>query len=840
VKPSNIAAFWWIRVRRRLLQEALAVVGIAIGVALLTSALVANASLVGSFDRTMRSVVGDAKFQVTARGGHMEQDVAGQIAHLKYVASAAPVLESRVVVGGPRGHRSLMLLGLTADYRGLNSRITEQFSAAYLEKQQAVGVPTPIAQELGLALGEEVEISANGRRTTAPLGTLLQRDQIDDLVESPIVLAPLTFAQRLVGAPGEITRVFVRPEPGREADVERELRQLTGTRFDVRPADFEAALFRSASAPSSQSTAMFAVFSAMVGFLFAFSAVLLTVPARRSFLMDLIKEGYGTATATAVMLFDALALGVLASLLGVIVGDRVSRHLFGEVPSFLSMAFTFGTRRIVTPDAIVLAVAGGIVASCVAVLVPTASAIRQARLGPLGPGSVRRLDGGHERWLMPALGAILLAGGIAVIVIAPASTAVAIAGLISLTLAMLLLLPVLLAGAVAGLETATASVRSVVPYIATEDIRSARTRVRALAVCATGMVAVFASVALQGSHGDLQRGLDSTAGGLAGAAPVWLVTPGSTNLLATEPFTPPPLRALPPGIASIEPYRGGFLDLKDRRVWVFGTPRSSPVPIPRGQTDVPDPDLDRRLRAGGWAVVSEAVARENGWKVGRLFTLPAPRPTSFRLAAVATNMGWPPGAIVINARDFASAWGSDAISALNVTPDPGVDARAAGTALRTALGGDSNLTVKTAAARWDELNAGSRQGLAALTRIAWMVNVSAILAMAVAMAGLIWQRRPAIAHFKREGYGTKRAWRGILLQAALLTGTGCAAGAAFGLLGQRLLSRALSRVTGFPVADTIAWSTAAVMTAVITTAAVVVVGGFGYLIARVDPADTRG
>ncbi|MDW5593470.1 FtsX-like permease family protein [Conexibacter stalactiti] len=837
MKPSNIAAYWWLRVSRRLRQEVLAIFGIAIGVALLFSALVANASLVGSFDATMRAVVGEATFQVTARGGTLSDALAREIPTVPGVAAAAPVLDSRVVALGPEGERPLMLLGVTGDFRGLNSRITERLSADYLEQQRAIGLPSPLANDLGLTLGATVQILVNGKRAAAPLGTQLDEEQIGDLVNTPIVLAPLAYAQELLDKPGLITRVFVRAEAGHADDVKRRLEMLGGAQLEVRAADSEAALFRSASAPSSQSTAMFAVFSAMVGFLFAFSAVLLTVPARRDYLSQLLREGYGPRTAAFVMLFDALVLGVIASILGIVIGGHVARHVFGEVPSFLSMAFTFGSRRVVPVESVLLAAAGGVVASCSAVLLPTAGAIRRTHLSGEQPSMLTRLISGVPRWVVPIAGLAFLFVGIVVIAIAPQSAAPAIAGLVCLTAAMLLLLPTLLRAAVAGLDLLTARIRSVVPYIATDDMRYGSTVLRSIAVVATGAVAVFGSVALQGSHGNLQDGLDGTAADLAGAAPAWIVAPGAPNLLATERFDPPRVRRTS-GVASVEAYRGSFLDIKDRRVWVFGTPASSPLPVPRGQTAAADEELDRRLRSGRWAVASEAVARENGWKIGEPFTLPSPVPTTFRLAATSTNMGWPPGAIVISADSFAEAWGSSAVSALNVTPATGTTAREAGDAVVNALGSDANLIVKTAPDREAELDAGSRQGLAALTNIAWMVNISAVLAMAAAMAGMLWQRRPELASIKREGYSAREVWLGLLLQTALLTGTGCFAGAAFGLLGQSLLSRALSRVTGFPVADGVAWPIAGLTALTITVAAVLVVGVFGYRVAKVDPGET--
>jgi putative ABC transport system permease protein len=833
VKLSNIAAIWWIRVRARLGQELLAVAGIAVGVSLLFAALVANTSLVGSFERTMKGVVGQARFQVTARGAPMNDATLKAIEDLPGVDAAAPVLEARMEIRGADARLSVLLIGVTSEFRRMNSALTRRFAAPYLASQRAVGLPTPLAQRLGLSLGEQVPVNVNGQDSRAPVGTLLQQSQIGSLINSPIALAPLRYAQELVGQPGKISRVFVLPENGREADVEAELNSLAGRRFSVHAADFEADLFRQASIPSNQSTTMFSIFSAMIGFLFAFSAVLLTVPSRRHVIADLLLEGYGAATTMKVMLVDALVLGLSASTLGIVLGDQVSRRLFGETPGFLELAFTFGSERIVSPANVLVAAAGGILASCAAVLVPTAGAVldERNRLSGKRGKAVDRARGTYAT----ALGALALAGGIVVLLTAPRSANVAICGLVLLTLAMLLLLPAILQGTVSAVDAATRSLRSVVPYIAMTDLRNPATRVRAIAVAATGAIAVFGTVSLQGAHTDLQRGLDRTAADLAGVSDVWLVAPGRTNLLTTEPFRAPVLGHVP-GVGRIDAYRGGFLDLGNRRVWAFGTPLSSKLPIPRGQTgSASDALVTRRLREGGWAVVSAAIAREHHWTVGDRFLLPSPKPTWFRLAATSTNMGWPPGAVVVNADDFARAWGPDSISALNVTPETGVSPDEAAQALRQnpAVGG---LAVKTAADRRVELNAGSRQGLAGLTRIAAMVMGSAIVAMAVAMIGLIWQRRPFLASVKLEGYSSGEVWRSLLLQAVVLIGVGCGIGAAFGLVGQRLLSRALTKVTGFPVSYSVSWSTAALTGLAITLVAVGIVAAFGVRAAQVDPS----
>ena len=91
---------------------------------------------------------------------------------------------------------------------------------------------------------------------------------------------PLAYAQQLAGMRGRVTRVLVQTEPGRRVS-RRDARCAASLRdgIDVR-ADDDARLLAQPR-PNDQSTALFAAISALVGLLFAFNAMLLTVPERR-------------------------------------------------------------------------------------------------------------------------------------------------------------------------------------------------------------------------------------------------------------------------------------------------------------------------------------------------------------------------------------------------------------------------------------------------------------------------------------------------------------------------------------------------------------------------------
>ena len=830
---ANVLHLYRVRLRARALQEVFAIVGIAAGVGLLFASQIASSSLSSSVGKLNSGIVGKATLQVTARDPQgFNQQVLTQVRHLQGVRLAAGLVEATANAVGPKGSESVQLVGADSSLTELGGALVKRAALTPFAGLGAVVLPAPVAKTVGVtSFGKMVTFQVSGENSEAALYAQLYEKQIGALINSPIALAPLEYSQELAGLKGRLNRILVEPTPGLEAQVLAGLKRLAGDRLDVESSDHDEKLFAKAAAATNQSTALFAVISALVGFLFAFNAMLLTVPQRRRLIVDLRRDGYTPGAVIAVLLLDAVVLGLIATALGLLLGDELSIHLFHSNPGYLSSAFALGSERVVSWQSIAIAAGGGMVAACVAVLSPLRDILSH---DPLAATTIKEDSGSsRSRWLhLGGLAALALTVGI--LVFAPEE---AIVGMVSLIAALLLLLPIPLNATLLLVKRAAPAVTSVVPHIAIMELRSGQSR--AVAIAATGAVAVFGAVSIQGAHGDLLKGLENAARNTNAATDIWVSPAGSSNLLMTTPFVPTEQGKLEKlaGVQSVGLYRGGFLDEGARRIWVIAPPAdSSPLVPPSQLVEGNVAQADAHVREGGWAVVSQAIVEERHLHIGRPFTLNAPRPTTMRLAAVSTNIGWAPGAIIISAVDFARAWESTEVSAFTVRVSPGNTPAEVGDQIRGALGPHTGLAVQTAAHHEGKLVEITRQGLTRLSQIATLILIAAILAMAAAMGALIWQRRPRLAKLKLEGFAHIELWQTIVLESFLLVGVGCTTGAIFGLLGQQLLDHALSTVINYPVVSSLGFVGAIVSLALVTAAAVIIVAAPGYFAADVPAA----
>ncbi len=799
VRLSMLVHLYRVRLRSHAVQELLAGSGIAVGVALVLGVLVANTSLTSSAGELIHQVVGSARLQLAARSPEgFDESLLARSRRLPGVRVGAAVLRENIVVVGPRGRAAVQILGVTPAVATLGGLGTRNFGPGGFTFAGGLILPASVAEATGAEPGTRVRILARGGVRTIKVGAVLGGSLFGALASSPVAISQLRVAQRLTALPRKVSEVLLEPRRGADGLVARELRTLAAGRLDVEPADNELRLLDQAAKPNDESISLFAAISVMVGFLLALNAMLLTVPERRRFVADLRMQGYDWRQILLLLGFQAFVLGVVASAVGVGLGILISHAFLHRIPAYLITAFPIGTQEILNASTVLLALGCGVLATMLASLSP----VLDLRPSRASDAAFHDRSGGNEV-LAPRtasrLAALSIVSLLAITLVVTLEPALTIVGGVALALTTLCAIPSLFTGVARGLRWLGERVRSSALIIVVSELRAVTTRSVALAGVAA--LAVYGSVAIGGARSDLIRGLDLNFTQYLQTAEEWVTTGG--NDLTTNAFEPAGAVAAiarAPGIRSVRIYQGGFLDVGPRRLWIIARSPQDHGLIPSSQLLHGNlSTASRLLRTGGWASISEGFARERHLHVGGRFTLPTPSGRAgFGVAAITTNLGWSPGAVIMSSADYRSHWQTAEPTGIEVDLKPGVSAAAGRSAVVAAIGNRPGLGVQSFEERRRQYAADSRQGLHALSEIATLLLIAAALAVASALSAAIWQRRARLASLKIQGYDAGQLWRALLLESAIVLGVGCAVGAVAGVYGHALASRWLRLTTGFP------------------------------------------
>jgi putative ABC transport system permease protein len=829
------------RLRADAVPELLAAIGIAIAVALVLAAIVAEGSIAGSSRQVVSAVVGKATLQLQARNEQgFDEHLLARVEAIPGVKQAAPLLEQTATLIAADGR------SVRVDVAGTDTALAVLDGLAHTLPLDAltpggIGLSRASADKLGLgrplAPASSVRLLLRGRSTALRVSSVLGVEAAGAVSNALVAVMPLQRLQRLAGLPGRVTRILVQSAAGAQASVRRSLRALAAGRLTVAPADQDVTQLRQALRPSNLASQLFAAIGALLGFLLAFNAILLTVPERRQAIADLRLAGTRRGAIVQIVAFQALCLGLAATLVGLALGYALSIWVFHQPTGYLAEAFTLSGATVVGLGPLLLAGLGGLAATFLASAVPLLDMrrgrARDAVYREAGmPGNA--LGARAQRTLfVGALGVV--AGATLLFVLAPSAAILAGA---MLALATVLAVPLVFAFVLRAARLLSDRRDSLTSLpVALASLQA--TTLRSLALAATGAVALFGSVALGGSREDLLRGIRSFSASYVADSAIWVSTPGDNQ--AVDQFSSAGIAstiARVPGVAGVRTFQGSFSQLGGRRVWVIARPPGGSREVLRTQiVSGGQAATNRRLASGGWIAVSQQIADEHHTGPGRTLPVATPSGThSFRIAATTTNLAWPPGVIFIGSGDYTRYWQSAVPSALAVDLSPGADASATRGAIARALGPDSGLEVSLASARSSRIDKLAGEGLGQLGEISTMLLIAAVAAMAAALGSAIWQRRPSLAGLRLLGVKPARLRRILLLEASLMLGAGCLTGAVAGVYGQLVLDGYLKRVTGFPLSHLATGTRPLEIFVLVLVLALALVAAPGWIASRVSPA----
>jgi putative ABC transport system permease protein len=410
---------------------------VLLGVGFLAGTLVLTDTITQSYDDASDDAYADADVVVrrdaafssaaggTDQRGRVDASLVETVASADGVAAAEGRITgyARLVgrdgepLGNPDGGAAT-LGGNWADADALNPFTLAEGTGPQAEDE--VVVDRGSAQDGGYTVGDTVTVLAQGPAQSVRIVGIATYGGEDSAAGSSWVLFSTEAAQRLVGQPGEFDAVVALAEDGTSAS------EATANVVSALPAGHEALTGADAVAETKSDArsqlaffntfmTIFAVIALLVGTFIIYNTFSITV-AQRTRENALIRAIGGTRRQIVrSVLVEAVIVGALASLVGVVVGVGVASGLKAMLSAF---GFDLPPGSVVlSPRTVVISLVVGIATTVVAAVVPArkagkvapVAALREVSVGSTGYGSRLRVVVGGA---LLALGAASLLAGL--------------------------------------------------------------------------------------------------------------------------------------------------------------------------------------------------------------------------------------------------------------------------------------------------------------------------------------------------------------------------------------------------------------------------------------------
>jgi len=781
-------------------QLALALLGLALGVATIVAVDTATASAQRAFELSLQAVNGAADYQIV--GGpagiderlyvQLRRDVAPATAPVRF----APLVSGYVQLGG----RILQLIGtdpfagaeLEADAAGPRApggvpAAADPAAARDWLAPGAVALGASLAAALHLTTGASLELTIGGVGHPATVARILPGAAFDALI-----LTDIAQAQEWLGVRGRLSRIDLRLPPG--AAGARALEALRRTL----PAGLELQATRASARETFAMTGAFttnlkamSLLALLVGTLLIYGAISFAVVQRRAIFGVLRALGATGGQVLMLVLAEAAVLGVAGAACGALLGLLLARALVGLVAQTINdLYFVVAVSSVSVPAlTLVKALGAGVATALVAALLPALEVARAAPQLALVRSSLEQRALGIARRLAVASAALALGAGLLVLV-SGRSLFAGFVALFLLLIAVAAATPAALrALALGGARVAARS--SAVARLACGEIAGSLSRT-GVAVAALGMAlsAMIGVAIMVGSFREsLRDWLTQTM-----RADIYVSAPGSADSperrlapeLIRDLLATPGVQAHSEGRRAVVRSPRGSLDLN-----ALSIPPASRAAF---RFSAGDPARAWQAFAAGAVLISEPLAWRLALAPRATLTLTTSAgPRAFEVAGVYREYGNDRGEVLMDLATYRRSFGDDGVGALGLYLAPGTAVAPTVAALRRTASGRQALLIRSNA----ELRALSMrifERTFVITRVLYWL-AAGVAAVGLVSALLAWEleRGAQLALLRALGLTPARAALLVLAQTAFMGLAALLAALPAGLLTALVLTEVINR-----------------------------------------------
>jgi putative ABC transport system permease protein len=754
------------------------VLGITLGVAVAVAVDLANASATRAFDYSTDAVAGRATHQVVAGPQGLDEAVYFELRRMGLASEglpAAPIV-SEYVYSPQLGGRPFQMLGVDPfveapfrNYFFAGGAVPLAELAELLTQPGAILLSSDVADYYGLTPGERIELGVGGYERQARLVGLLEpADDLSRRALDGLLLADIATAQELTDRIGHLDRIDL-ILPGDHPAAVAEIQALLPAGASLVPVEARTGTIAEMTAAFRLNLLALSLLALVVGLFLIYNTMTFSVVQRRGLFGTLRCLGVTRQEIFALVLSEALLVGLVGAVLGMGLGILLGRGAVGAVTQTINdLYFVVTVQEVhIAVSSLVKGALLGIVAT---VLVAAPPAWEAATVPPRLALSRSGLEGKAQRAVVVvALGSLVLAAiGAGLLAIPTRSLVISFAGTFAVVVGFATLTPLATTLFMRGATRLLGWLWGALGRMAPRNVVNSLSRT-AVAVAAL-MVAVSVTIGVSLMIGSFRytvvTWLDQILQG-----DVYVSAPSRTATQATTPLDPEAVEIARawPGVEQVDLVRTVTVESPGGPVTVFGVDNPDFGDRPFLAAEIPQDAIWQAMQQGA-VTVSEPYANLTGLpRRGGAVTLNTARgPREFPVVGIYYDYVTSQGTVSMSLDTYRDLWGDQAVTAVALRLPPGADADQVARQLGDALAPLQRLFVRPNQALRQEAMVIFDRTFAITGALQLLATVVAFIGVLSALLSLQLEKQRELGILRAVGLTARQLWGLVMLETGLM------------------------------------------------------------------------
>jgi len=781
-------------IKHQKIRTIMALFGIALGVASMTSIDIVNSSVIRSLEDSINRITGRAVLQITGAESGFPEAMLERVQNVPGVEYAVPVIETNanLALGS---ERSFVVLGVDVlqDSNIRDYSVTDESSdipdpLLFLAKPDSILLTKEMAKREGIAIDQKIQVQTVQGLKTFTVRGLLEPDGPAKALGGDISIMDLYAAQLAFGKETRIDRIDISIIRGQSLDsMKTRIQAALPEGYSIDTPAGRSRQIENLMTRFRKSMNLISFMALFVGMYLIYNTVSISVVQRRREIGVLRALGATQNQIIRLFLSETVALSLIASILGVGLGVLFAKLSISAVAQTVSSMY--GRIQITDLEfswpGMFKNTCIGVLASVVAAAFPAHSSTHVAPISAIRslPYTMNNAVLNKAQKIFSAL--LIALAGIIIVIYKTAGPASPIRNSTTTTMAMICLLLGISLAAPLFLKWFIIAYRSLFASRLGAGGRLAGLNLeKNLSRNAVAVAAVFFSISLSVSSSSMLNSarigvldyVDSTDNSDI------IITSGHPLATAGAPTIPMPLAMLReleaiPGVQSVDPFRKLFLNISGKRVLleaidVMKWPKHNTCTMVAGKFS----DISL-MRDSDQVSVNETVAARMGLKPGDELVLPTPvGPKRFNVIAVTVSYASDAGVIFLDMQTYERHWNDHVADMFSLYVKKGHDIAAVRSAIQERFKGKRKMFVLPALEFRQEIKKMLDQSLVMNDAVNVLTLLIAGFGIIVTLLASVLERTREIGILRSIGMKRNQVSAVVLIESALI-------GAAGGLLG---------------------------------------------------------